>query len=158
MVIRLYLKPSFSSINSGLCIYYLFIWLKFSSLHNSQWITFSIQSCILLSISEPVCCIRFFFFYVADCFISFSSLLTLGIILSLIYSSFYKISCYGVIWDCVVRAVIIILLFANFYISFNCFFFTEVWVTVILIGSPGLSWVIWFVWFDLVLWHINHYR
>ena len=32
---------SFSRTDSGLCIYYLFVWSNFNSLHNSQWITLS---------------------------------------------------------------------------------------------------------------------
>ena len=31
----------FSSTNSGLCIYHLFVWSNLNCLHDSQWITFS---------------------------------------------------------------------------------------------------------------------
>ena len=39
---------SFSRTDSGLCIYYLFVWSNFSFLHNSQWITLPTQSCQVL--------------------------------------------------------------------------------------------------------------
>ena len=39
---------SFSKKDSGLCIYHLSRWLNFGLLHNSQWITFPIQSYLLL--------------------------------------------------------------------------------------------------------------
>ena len=38
----------FSRTDSGLCIYYLVVWLNFNFLHNSQWITFPTQSCLVL--------------------------------------------------------------------------------------------------------------
>ena len=38
----------FSRIDSGLCIYHLFVWSNFNFLHKSQWITFPTQSCIVL--------------------------------------------------------------------------------------------------------------
>ena len=39
---------SFSRMDSGLCIYHLFVWLYFNFLLNSQWITFPTQSCLVL--------------------------------------------------------------------------------------------------------------
>ena len=39
---------SFSRTDFGLCIYHLFEWSNFNFLHNSQWITFSSQSCLVL--------------------------------------------------------------------------------------------------------------
>ena len=39
---------SFSRMHSGLCIYHLFIWSNLNFLHNSQWITFPIQSFLIL--------------------------------------------------------------------------------------------------------------
>ena len=38
---------SFYRTDSGLCIYHMSAWLKFSPLHNSQWIVFLTQSCLL---------------------------------------------------------------------------------------------------------------
>ena len=39
---------SFSRTDSGLCIYHLFILSNFNFLHNSKWITFPTQSCLIL--------------------------------------------------------------------------------------------------------------
>ena len=39
---------SFSRTDSGLYIYHLFVWSNFNFLHNSQWITLSTQSCLVL--------------------------------------------------------------------------------------------------------------
>ena len=39
---------SYFRTDSGLCIYHLLIWSNFNLLHSSQWITFPIQSCLLL--------------------------------------------------------------------------------------------------------------
>ena len=39
---------SFSRMDSELCIYHLFVWSKWNFLHNSQWITFPIQPCLVL--------------------------------------------------------------------------------------------------------------
>ena len=39
---------SFSRTDSRLCIYHLFVWSNFNFLHNSQWITFPTQSCLVL--------------------------------------------------------------------------------------------------------------
>ena len=39
---------SFSRTNSKLCIYHLFIWSNLNFLHNSQWITFLTQLCLVL--------------------------------------------------------------------------------------------------------------
>ena len=39
---------SFSRIDSGLCIYHLFVWSNFNFLHDSQWITLSTQFCQVL--------------------------------------------------------------------------------------------------------------
>ena len=41
---------SFSRIDSGLCIYHLFVWSNFNFLHNSQWIALPTQSCLVLYI------------------------------------------------------------------------------------------------------------
>ena len=38
---------SFSRVDSGLCIYHLFVWSNLNFLHNSQWITFPTQSCLV---------------------------------------------------------------------------------------------------------------
>ena len=38
---------SFSCTDAGLCIYHLFVGLNFNFLHDSQWITFSTQSCLV---------------------------------------------------------------------------------------------------------------
>ena len=54
-------------IDSGLCIYHLFIWSNFKFLHNSQWITSPTQSCLV--------------------FYSFSASLLHSLIMSLIVSS-----------------------------------------------------------------------
>ena len=37
----------FSKTDSRLCIYYLFVWSNFNFLHNSQWITFPTQTCLV---------------------------------------------------------------------------------------------------------------
>ena len=39
---------TFSRTDSELCIYHLFVWSNLSLLHNSQWITFFNQSCLVL--------------------------------------------------------------------------------------------------------------
>ena len=39
---------SFYRTDSRLCIYYLFEWSNLNFLHNSQWITFPTQSCLVL--------------------------------------------------------------------------------------------------------------
>ena len=39
---------SFTWTDSGLCIYHLFVWPNLKFLHNSQWITFPTQSCLVL--------------------------------------------------------------------------------------------------------------
>ena len=39
---------SFSRTAAGLCIYHLFVRSNFNFLHNSQWITFPTQSCLVL--------------------------------------------------------------------------------------------------------------
>ena len=39
---------SFSRMDSGLCIYYLFVWSNLNLLHNSPWITFPAQSYLVL--------------------------------------------------------------------------------------------------------------
>ena len=38
----------FSAMNSCLCIYYFAVWSNFNLLHNSQWIIFSTQACLVL--------------------------------------------------------------------------------------------------------------
>ena len=38
---------SFSRTDSGLCIYHLIVWSNLNFLHNSQWITFRTQSCLV---------------------------------------------------------------------------------------------------------------
>ena len=38
---------SYSRADSGLCIYHLVVWWNFSLLHNSLWITFPTQSCLI---------------------------------------------------------------------------------------------------------------
>ena len=42
------LYVSFSRTDSGLCIYHLFVWSNLNFLHNSQWITFRTQLCLVL--------------------------------------------------------------------------------------------------------------
>ena len=42
------LGVSSSRTDSGLCIYYLLIWSNLNFLHNSQWIAFPSQLCLLL--------------------------------------------------------------------------------------------------------------
>ena len=42
------LYVSFSRSGSGLCIYHLLVWSNLSFLHNSLWITFPVQSCLVL--------------------------------------------------------------------------------------------------------------
>ena len=39
---------SFTRTDFGLCIYHLFEWSNFNFMHNSQWITLSTQSCLVL--------------------------------------------------------------------------------------------------------------
>ena len=39
---------SFSRMDSGLCTHHLFIWSNSNFLHNSQWITFLTQLCLIL--------------------------------------------------------------------------------------------------------------
>ena len=39
---------SFSRTDSGLCIYHLFIWSNLNFWHNSQWIIFPTQLCLVL--------------------------------------------------------------------------------------------------------------
>ena len=39
---------SFSRTDSGLCIYYFFVWSNLNFLYNSQWITLPNQSCLFL--------------------------------------------------------------------------------------------------------------
>ena len=46
---------SFSSMDSEVCIYHLFVWSNFNLLHNSLWITFSTQSYTLF---ELIYCIH----------------------------------------------------------------------------------------------------
>ena len=41
---------------SRLCIYHLFVWSNFNFLHNSLWISFPTQSCLVLSNFALVCC------------------------------------------------------------------------------------------------------
>ena len=43
---------SFSRTDSGLCIYYFFVWSNFNFLHNSQLITFPTMSCISIIIKQ----------------------------------------------------------------------------------------------------------
>ena len=45
----------FSWTDSGLCIYHSFIWLHLNILHNSQWITFRTQSCLIFF--ALICCV-----------------------------------------------------------------------------------------------------
>ena len=45
---------------SGLCICHLVVWSYFNFLHNSQWISFPIQSCLVFLLTR-VCYIRLFF-------------------------------------------------------------------------------------------------
>ena len=44
---RYILCISFPGMHSGLCIYHLVRWSKYNVLHNSHWITFPTQSCLL---------------------------------------------------------------------------------------------------------------
>ena len=50
-IVRIYLLiifcVSFSRADSGLCLYYLFVWSIFNFLHNFQWITFLTLSYLL---------------------------------------------------------------------------------------------------------------
>ena len=46
--LRRILCISFSSKDSGLCIYHLFVWSNFNFLHNSQWISLPTQSSLVL--------------------------------------------------------------------------------------------------------------
>ena len=41
------LRVPFSRWDSGLCTYHLFVWSNFNFLHNSQWITFPTQLCLV---------------------------------------------------------------------------------------------------------------
>ena len=78
---------SLSRMDSGLCIYHLFLWSKLSILHNSQWITFHIQSCIVLcsffALTYCICLlcewsfhlyqhITYIYYYVASCIFCFN--------------------------------------------------------------------------------------
>ena len=53
-MISLYLKTKrilfvlFHRMDFSLCIYHLFVWLNLNFLHKSQWVTFPIQSCLVL--------------------------------------------------------------------------------------------------------------
>ena len=42
------LRVSFFRTDSGLCLYHLIVWSNLNFLHNSQWITFLTQSCLVL--------------------------------------------------------------------------------------------------------------
>ena len=42
------LSVSFSMTDSDLCRYHLVVWSNFNLLHNSQWIIFLVQSCLVL--------------------------------------------------------------------------------------------------------------
>ena len=46
---------SFSRTDSGLYIFYLFAWSNLNFLHNSQWITFLTQSCLVLYSFRLLC-------------------------------------------------------------------------------------------------------
>ena len=53
------LSISFSRVDSCLCIYHLVVWSNFNFLHNSKWIIFPIQSCLIFYTSFAlVCCIH----------------------------------------------------------------------------------------------------
>ena len=68
-------RASHFETDSGLYIYHLSVWSNFNLLHNSQWITFPTQSCLLWNFYVSVCCIRF----------CFSSIITEPILAILLY-------------------------------------------------------------------------
>ena len=65
------LRVLFSRTDSGLCIYHLFVWSNWNFLHNSQWITFPTQSCLVsysfyMIIIIP-CVLLYYFYYFIPC-------------------------------------------------------------------------------------------
>ena len=56
-VLQLYI--SLSRTDTGLCIYHFAVWTNFNFLHNSQWIVFPNQSCLILVFFALVCYIRY---------------------------------------------------------------------------------------------------
>ena len=83
---------SFSRTDSGLSIYYLFIWWNLNFLHNSRWINFPTQSCLVLfSFCVNLLHSRIMLLIV------FVSIPTYAILLRLIYSCFDIFGLYGVL-------------------------------------------------------------
>ena len=61
---------SFSRTDAGLCIYHLFVWSNLNFLCIFQLITLPTQSCLVLSLSVLICCIRLlcdWWFYLCHC-------------------------------------------------------------------------------------------
>ena len=110
--------------NVGLSIYHFFVYSIFSFLHNCQWITLPIQSCLIL------------YSFCGNCLHSLimwlmvSSLLTYNVHLMFccIYSCFEIIGSY----------IIVIYSLRVFHIGLSWWCFTEVWKTASLLKSPGL--------------------
>ena len=88
------LCESLSRTDSGLYIYYLFVWSNLNFLHNSQWITLSDQSCLVL------------YAFFANLLHSLMWIMvtslspTFAILLCFIYSRFDLIGSYGVVLCC----------------------------------------------------------
>ena len=90
------LTISFSRMDSGLCMYHLFVWSNLN-LHNSQWITFPTQSCLVILFLRPLTA---FAYYVIDRFISIPTQPKSAILLCLVYFWFDIVSPYGVVLRC----------------------------------------------------------
>ena len=79
--LREFLCVSFFRTGSGLCIYHLLVWSNFNLLHNSQWLSFPTQSCLVL-----------YSFYDSLLHLLIMWLLTLAILLCTINF------CFNIIW------------------------------------------------------------
>ena len=124
---------SFSGTDDGLCIYHLFVWSNLNFLHNSQWIIFPTQSCHVLHSF----CANLLHSLIMWLIVSSLSA-TSGILLRLVFSCYDIVSSYSVYYYYYYCSLI-----RAFHISDSRWFFTEVWVTVSLLKSPGLFLVFW---------------
>ena len=91
------LGVSFSTTDSVLCIYHLFLWSKLNFLHNSQWITLPTQSCLVL---YSICANLPYSFIMRLIALSITTYPISAVLLRLIYSQFDMIDPYGVVLCC----------------------------------------------------------
>ena len=128
---------SFSWTDPGLCIYYLFVWSNLNFLHNSQWITFPTQSCLVLY-SFCVNLLHSLIMWLIISSLSPHNLHRLFCcILSIYHSSSSSSSYYYYYYYYYYYSLRV------FHISFSWWSFTGVWVTTSLLKSPGLFSVFW---------------